>query len=111
MSTIQDVANKARDSGLNDDDKTRYTDDSLGEWANAGIAHALTVRPDLRFGFYSVLNETELALTDTFPLPYRFLRVVADYVVGRAEAGDDQYATTGRAMAFMQLFEKEVATL
>jgi hypothetical protein len=108
--TMQDVCDRARVS-LHDDDKTRYADADLINYGNAAVAHILTVRPDLAFGSYTAAAHGDYALTDTFPLPYRFMRVVSDYVVSRAESVDDQYASDGRSAQFGQLFDTEVKSL
>jgi hypothetical protein len=110
MPTLQDACDRAR-LNLHDDDKTRYKDTDLLTYANAGLAYVFSKRTDLSFDSYGTPFGAELALTDTFPLPLRFLQAVADYIVARAESIDDQYATDGRAQQFMTLFAQEVTSL
>lgn len=109
MSTMQDVIDLAR-IPLNDSAKVRYLDADLLKSANAAISAAYKVRPDLRYGSFGT-EFSALAVGGTFPLPYQFEQVVADYMTARAEMKNDDSVNSGRAVLLMQTFEKEVMTL
>lgn len=106
MELMQAVLDRAR-IPLNDAGKTRYPDQELLQYAVAGVERLFSLRPDLRFGKYGTALPT-MAPGSNFPAPDRFLQVVADYVVFRAETKDDEHVVSGRAAAFMQAFEKGV---
>lgn len=104
MATMQEVVDRAR-IPINDADDDRYDDTVLLDFANAGIARALEIRPDLWFGSYGT-PFSPLALTGTFPLPYAKLQTIADYVTFRAETADDEHVNSNRAVAFLKFFEE-----
>ena len=104
--TYQSVVDLAR-IPLNDVDKTRYSDATLLSFANHGMLAILKRRPDLFIGSYASLPDGQKALTDAFPLPVQYVQTLADYVTGRSELTDDEFATSGRAATFAQLFGAE----
>lgn len=108
MATMQEVVDRAR-IPLNDADKDRYSDDDLLGYANAGIARAYEIRPDLKFGAYGT-PFSPLSLSGTFPLSYGKLQTIADYVTFRAETADDEHVNSNRAIAFNAMFEKALTT-
>lgn len=104
MATINDILIRAREP-LNDPLKLRYTDALLLSFVNAGLYRAVDIRPDLRFGQYGTPME-DVGISDDFPFPSRFLQPIADYVTGRAMAGNDIAAAGAAAPAYAQLFEQ-----
>ena len=106
--TYQTVLDLARED-LNDDAKDRYTDAQLMKHANDGTDEMLGLRPDMFIGFFSldmVTNGAQYATTDTLPFDGRFKRVLADYIVARAEMKDDEHVVSGRASLMAQLFAR-----
>lgn len=106
MATIQDVVDEARVT-LQDAAKTRYSDAQLLRNANAALAEALRLRPDLFFSSLSAPLAT-YALVDTFPLPAQYLDPVQTFVAGRAELRDDEYAVDGRAAALVSMYKSSL---
>jgi hypothetical protein len=104
--TFQSIVDLAR-LPLNDADKARYTDADLLAYANHGLLQLVKRRPDLFIGNYANLPTGEAALADAFPLGAEYVQTVADYVVARAESGDDEFINSGRSALFMQLFGAE----
>jgi hypothetical protein len=101
--TYQTVVDLAR-YPLNDQDKTRLSDDELLAFANAGMLQLVLRRPDLFVGQFNNLPSGQNALTDTFPLTGPYVQTVADYVTFRSETVDDEKMNEPRAIAFAQLF-------
>lgn len=95
---------------LNDEDKTRYSDQALLSFTNQGVLQILKHRPDLFIGEFNNLPDGERVLTDAFPLRPAYSQTVADYVTARAEMADDEHVSSGRAALFMQLFGSEAQT-
>lgn len=106
MATMQDVVDRAR-IPLNDATKVRYTDATLLAFLNAGVSRTYAIRPDLKFGGYATAY-TDLALSGVFPFPLRYVQTLADYVVFRAETGDDEHVVSARAAMFLANFDKEL---
>ena len=77
---------------------------------DAVIAYAKRIRPDLFLGTYKTTLGT-YTLTDSTPLPPEYEFCLKDYVVGRANAIDDEYSLDGRAGAFNQNFKTVLMTL
>lgn len=99
MATVQSVLDLARldinDSSTNTASR-RWPDSDLLKFANDGIAKALVMRPDLRFGSYGTAY-VDLAATASFPLPLEYRPAIASYVVACNQSGDDQFVLTQRA--------------
>ena len=74
----------------------RYPDTDLLRFANAGIAKAIMLRPDLNFGNYLTIW-TDVAATASFPLPIEYRAGIVSYVVHRNQSGDDPFAITQKA--------------
>lgn len=104
--TMQMLLDRAR-IPLNDDDAVRYTDERALDFANAAIARAYQIRPDLRFGSYGTAF-TPLTKDQPFPLPYQYFQTVADYVSGRQQTIDIEANAAERAAAFMAAFESAI---
>ena len=92
---------------LNDEDKARYSDDTLLSLANQAVLQILKRRPDLFVGQFASLPDGERMLSDVFPVSAAYVQTVADYVTARAEMTDDEHASSGRAAVFAQLFSAE----
>lgn len=105
--TYQSACDLARLS-LNDADKSRYPDAGLLSYANHAALQIFSQRPDLFIGGYSVLPTGEAALSDALPVPARYMQAVASYIVAMAESADDEHVNSGRAAAFMKLFNAEI---
>jgi len=74
----------------------RYPDSDLLRFANAGIAIAVTVRPDLYYNNYGTAW-IDVAATASFPLPIEYRAAIVSYVVHRNQSGDDPFAITAKA--------------
>jgi len=81
----------------------RYTVPQLLKHANSAIAEALLLRPDFQFG-QGYTGVGSYSLTDAVPIPANYHVFVVDYLVFRAEIRDDEFATDGRAAAFLTRF-------
>ena len=92
---------------LNDEDKARYSDDTLLSLANQAVLQILKRRPDLFVGQFASLPDGERMLDDIFPVSAAYVQTVADYVTARTEMTDDEHASSGRAAVFAQLFSAE----
>lgn len=106
MSTMQDVIDLAR-IDLNDSGKVRWPDFDLLKHANAAVRQSFEMRPDLRLGSFAT-PFADLALAGEFPLPGEYFRAVADYIVARANAVDNEVAETSRSSVFMGSFDKQM---
>lgn len=104
MATMQDVVDLAR-IDLNDADKVRWADTDLLRHANAALALARGLRPDLHLGGFAT-PAADRALGDVFPLPLLYQRAAADYIIGRASAVDNDLGDDARAPAYLAQFEK-----
>lgn len=105
--TLQDIVDLARES-LNDDDGDRWPDETLLLFAQDGFGELMRLRPDLYVGQYSTFDQTALELVTASPLDNQYSRLVADYVVARAESEDAEEMVDGRAAAFMKLMESRL---
>lgn len=101
--TIQQVLDHAR-IPLQDTKKVRYSDDTLLQYHNDAIEMAFKHRPDLFVGRWRDLAIRLRTPEEEFPLPALYRSYVADYISGRAELVDDEYAETGRATMLVQSF-------
>lgn len=99
--TMQEIVDKARQP-LNDDDKVRFPDDTLLQYANDALLMLRNRRPDLFIGMFATLPE-KLAIGATFPLPAEYVPPVSDYIVARAESHDDEHVVSERAALFFKL--------
>lgn len=95
---------------LNDEDAVdanrRYPDATLLKYLIHGLLYLFRQRSDLYIG--QMLAPPTLAMTtaSTFPLPDDWIQILADWLVFRAEMGDDENVNGGRAQAFSQFFGK-----
>lgn len=103
MTTLANIITTAR-TLLNDNGTTkRYSDADLLAYANEAIRQVRLIRPDLFFGGYTTSLST-LSSSDNSPIDVMYDAAIADYIVGRSESRDDDYATNGRAAAFLTSF-------
>jgi hypothetical protein len=109
MATFQNVIDNAR-VFLKDADKVRYTDAQMLVYANEAVREARRLRPDFFFGTYATALST-YALSDTFPLPDEYSLYVSDFLVGRAEMVDDEYANESRAIGLMNRLRQGLIAL
>ena len=109
MAAIQAICDLARLS-LNDDAKGRWTDTELAQYAGVACLQGLSLRPDLAIGSYTT-PPTLASLSvvgGTFPLPDKYQRAVADYVIARALAVNTEGLDTQTADSYMKLFASEM---
>jgi hypothetical protein len=106
MTTMQQVLDLAR-LDLNDADEDRYPDKDLIKFANNYVQEAIKTRSDLFIGSFSALPSANLILTDTFPMPDRYVRSCADYVIGRAMMLNTEESSMTQAANYIGLSAKE----
>lgn len=106
MATLQEVLNLAR-LDLNDADEVRYRDVVLLGFANNYVQEAIKNRPDLFLGGFSALPSANLTLVNTFPMPDRYIRSCADYVIGRAYMLNTEESSMTIAANYISLSAKE----
>lgn len=99
MYTGQRAVDRAREI-LQDELGVRYSTAQLIAYLNEGIVAARRVRPDLFIGMYTVPlpQVTEATLNDPLPTPDAIFVGLTQYMAGRAELRDDEFAVDGRAM-------------
>lgn len=102
MATVQSVLDLAR-LDLDDADKTRNSDANLLQFANDGMAKAVVMRPDLKYGSYTTAW-ADLTTASSFPLPLEYRPAIVNYVVMRAEVADDAFANEQRATQGLKMF-------
>lgn len=102
MTTVNGVISDVRVL-LNDSDGSRYTTAQLMRILNQGLAEAWRIRPDL-FVSSPGSNFEERIAGDNTTLPAEYANALIDYIVGRAELRDDEFAADGRAMALLNSF-------
>lgn len=109
MLTVLDLARldlndaKIITSTSTDDTQCRHPDSELIRYANDGIVRATVIRPDLNYGNYSNAY-VDLTTASNFPLPIEYRDAIAQYVIGRAETGDDPFAVEQRAIQSLKLY-------
>jgi hypothetical protein len=111
MSTLQSVRADARVL-LQDTDTGafRYSDTDLLGYVNDGLAEAYTLRPDLFFGTIDYeLGLERMPAGDPLPISEKYRATLADYVVFRAHAREDETSSGSRAAAFYQRFRAAFA--
>lgn len=112
LRTMQDLLDRVRQV-LQDLDSAgyRYPTADLVGYTNDAVLEAKRLRPDLFVGAYAkALPQVSATAPDfsavAFPLPDSCFVATSNYVAGRAELRDDEYAIDGRAMTFVQAFTK-----
>lgn len=99
---IQVAINEAR-AILQDTDSAsgyRYSDADLLGYVRDAVNVARALRPDIFIGQYATPVPETYALSDPFPLPLFYYTPTCQYIAGRAELRDDEFAVDGRAMTF-----------
>lgn len=91
--SCQSVLDLAR-LDLNDDAKIRLADADLLKYLNDGIALTYVMRPDLRFNSYGTAY-TDLTVNSDFPLDIQYRQALANYIISRANTGDDEFVNSG----------------
>jgi hypothetical protein len=109
MATFQSVIDDAR-VFLKDADKVRYTDANLLTYANDVVRECKRIRPDFFLGSYSSVLST-FALGDTVPIPIEYHQFLKDFITGRAEMVDDEYANESRAVALLIRFKNGMTSV
>jgi hypothetical protein len=110
--SVQDLLARVRQV-LQDLDAEGYrypTGDLIG-YLNDAVLEAYRLRPDLFVGRYAQnLPQVDPTAPDfttvDFPLTNSCFVATVNYVAGRAEIRDDEYAVDGRAMTFLTAFTK-----
>jgi hypothetical protein len=105
MATMEDVIELAR-LHLNDEDKVRHFDADLLLFASNYIQEAIKERPDLFIGSFQRLPDYSLKLSDTFPMPIRYVRSCADYVIARVNMKNTEEGSFNIASSFFNLSAK-----
>lgn len=99
---IQLAINEARAilQDTNAESGYRYPDSDLLGYLRDGVNLARALRPDIFIGRYATVLPDTYVLTDPFPLPVFYFTAMCQYIAGRAELRDDEFAVDGRAMTF-----------
>jgi hypothetical protein len=82
----------------------RYSDSQLLTYAQQAVHEARRIRPDMFLSNLTGALPTH-QLTDTIPLGEEYTLYVTDFLVGRAELRDDEFAVDGRGVALMTRFK------
>ncbi|CAB4143954.1 hypothetical protein UFOVP470_6 [uncultured Caudovirales phage] len=101
---VSDVLAQARELLQDKVSPYRYSDDSLFYAINEAIFEARRLRPDLFVGRLRISIERVGAGTDAFPLDDMYFSSTVNYVVGRAEMRDDEFANDKRAALLHSAF-------
>lgn len=102
MATVTTVLLNARDI-LQDLDSAayRYTDAQLVRYLNEAVREIYRLRPDAMLGSYNddlpTYVEGDIEAATAVAVPDFLSSVLTNYVVGRAEMRDDEFAVDGRA--------------
>lgn len=101
---VSDVLSQARTLLQDKVTPYRYSDDSLIAAINESMFEARRIRPDLFVGSLRTALTRVSASADTLPLEDQYFSPVVNYVVGRAEMRDDEFATDKRAALLHSAF-------
>lgn len=84
----------------------RYSDTDLAGYVSEALTEARRVRPDLFLGSLraAVPLYTSADLATALPLPDSYFSQVVNYVAGRVDLREDQFAQDGRAMTLIASF-------
>lgn len=102
--TVGFVTARAREV-LNDAANDRYTLPQLYSYVLEAYLIARRVRPDLFVYQLTTPIVAPVAEAEPLRLPDIYAEALANYVCGRAELRDDEFAVDGRAMTLMKSFE------
>lgn len=103
MNTVQEVIDLAR-IDLNDKGKDRWKDEELLKRFNVCLTLIFDLRPDLRLGHFAD-DPVRFKLTDELPPSVRkYSQAIADFIIARANAKDQEDAEMSRSSVFMTSF-------
>ena len=96
-----------------DQDNYRYPTSDMVGYLNDATLECRRLRPDLFLGTYlqplPMVSETPIDYsTIAMPVPDSCFTACVDYVAGRVELRDDEFAVDGRAMTFVQSFSQKL---
>lgn len=104
--TMQQVVDQSR-VPLNDDKKTRWSDDLLFDYARNALRRLRRERADLFIGSFAAPTDfTTLTLLSPFPLSEDLLEPVYDYIRARAETQDTEAVEDSKMPLFAALFKE-----
>ena len=97
-----------------DQDNYRYATTSIVAYLNDAVFEARRLRPDLfQYRFEDDVPQvdenpaTDYSTVD-MPLPDQYFSACVDFCAGRVELRDDEFATDGRAMTFVNSFSQKL---
>ncbi|APW38443.1 hypothetical protein RD110_15580 [Rhodoferax koreense] len=99
--TVQQAIDSARLT-INDKDASRFANADMVGFLVDGLNYARQIRPDLFLGNFGTDIDT-LVLTAPLPITSQYFRPMVDYLIGRCEMTDDEYASSGRAELMAKL--------
>ena len=104
--TVQQVIEAARGIVQDAREPYRYSTSDLAGYVSEAMAEARRARPDL---FMTTLRDplpvyTASTLTAIIPLPDSYFSQVVNYVAGRTDLREDEFAQDGRAITLIQAF-------
>ncbi len=84
----------------------RYSDTDLAGYVSEALTEARRVRPDLFLGSLraAIPVYTSADLATAVPMPDSYFSQIVNYVAGRADLREDQFAQDGRALTLIQAF-------
>lgn len=112
--TVQNVLSETREVLQDlDPNNVRYPTSQLVEYINDAVFQARRIRPDIFVSLYltqiplipTTLTPDSAYAAYPFPMPDIYFLGVVNFVIGRAEIRDDEFALDSRAMTFMQSWE------
>ena len=116
--SVQNVLSEVREVLQDlDPNNVRYPTNQLVEYINDAVFQARRLRPDIfvyQYGQQIGLLPTTLTPDSAyaavpFPLPDIYFLAVVNFVTGRAEIRDDEFALDSRAYTFMQSYQAVLA--
>lgn len=102
--TVSDILTQSRELLQDKVSPYRYSDEAMIFAINEALFEAMRLRPDL-FTAEQRRELTRLAATDdVLPLPQIYFAQLVNYVVGRCEMREDEFATDKRAATLLSAF-------
>lgn len=88
--------------------KTRYSDEDLIQAFNSALLEARAKRPDAFLATGLRVSVPQFVMPDdqaeVFPLDPIFYPLCVNYIVGKSELREDEFAAEGRAVAMLNKF-------
>lgn len=88
--------------------KTRYSDEDLIQAFNSALFEVRAKRPDAFLGVGLRVGVPQFVMPDdqaeVFPLDQTFYPLCVNYIVGKSELREDEFAAEGRAVALLNKF-------